>query len=277
MRRKESIFQKILRISVMLFVLLYSLYPIIWVFMSSFKSRMDIMNSPLKIPTQLFLSGYEEVFRTTPVLTYFTNSLIVATTSTFISVMIVALAAYVVARFDFKLKNAVVAMFASTMFIPGIAISYPIFRMIKAFGLYDTKTGLILTYISFNVAVSFFVIRSYFLSIPKELDEAALIDGAGYGSIFFRIILPIARPGITSAGIITFLGNWNDFYYALLLTGSDRSRTMPVMVYNFTSSFRGNLCAMFASMVISMLPTIVLFCLTSEQIVKSMSDGAVKG
>lgn len=277
MKRQDSLLQKILRYGVMLFVLLVSIYPILWVFTSSFKSRMDIMNSPLKLPTQLFLNGYVEVFKTTPVFTYFKNSLIVATTSTVLSVIVVALAAYVVARFDFKLKPAIVAMFASTMFIPTIAISYPIFRMIKSLGLYDTKTGLILTYMSFNIAVSFFVIRSYILSIPKELDEAALIDGAGYGTIFFRIILPIAKPGIISAAIITFLGNWNDFYYALLLTGGDQSRTMPVMVYNFTSSFRGNLCAMFASMVISMLPTILLFSLTSEQIVKSMSDGAVKG
>lgn len=277
MKRQDSLPQKILRYGVMVFVLIVSVYPILWVFASSFKSRMDIMNSPLKLPTQLFLNGYAEVFRTTPVLTYFKNSLIVASTSTIFSVIIVALAAYVVARFDFRLKSAIVAMFASTMFIPTIAISYPIFRMIKSLGLYDTKTGLILTYMSFNIAVSFFVIRSYILSIPKDLDEAALIDGAGYGTIFFRIILPIARPGIVSAAIITFLGNWNDFYYALLLTGGDRSRTMPVMVYNFTSSFRGNLCAMFASMVISMLPTILLFSLTSEQIVKSMSDGAVKG
>lgn len=277
MKRQDSLPQKILRYGVMVFVLIVSIYPILWVFASSFKSRMDIMNSPLKLPTQLFLNGYAEVFRTTPVLTYFKNSLIVASTSTIFSVIIVALAAYVVARFDFRLKSAIVAMFASTMFIPTIAISYPIFRMIKSLGLYDTKTGLILTYMSFNIAVSFFVIRSYILSIPKDLDEAALIDGAGYGTIFFRIILPIARPGIVSAAIITFLGNWNDFYYALLLTGGDRSRTMPVMVYNFTSSFRGNLCAMFASMVISMLPTIFLFSLTSEQIVKSMSDGAVKG
>lgn len=277
MKRQDSLPQKILRYGVMVFVLIVSIYPILWVFASSFKSRMDIMNSPLKLPTQLFLNGYAEVFRTTPVLTYFKNSLIVASTSTIFSVIIVALAAYVVARFDFRLKSAIIAMFASTMFIPTIAISYPIFRMIKSLGLYDTKTGLILTYMSFNIAVSFFVIRSYILSIPKDLDEAALIDGAGYGTIFFRIILPIARPGIVSAAIITFLGNWNDFYYALLLTGGDRSRTMPVMVYNFTSSFRGNLCAMFASMVISMLPTILLFSLTSEQIVKSMSDGAVKG
>lgn len=277
MKKRDSLLQKILRYGVMLFVLLVSIYPILWVFTSSFKSRMDIMNSPLKLPTQLFLNGYAEVFKTTPVLTYFKNSLIVATTSTVLSVIVVALAAYVVARFDFKFKPVIVAMFASTMFIPTIAISYPIFRMIKSLGLYDTKTGLILTYMSFNIAVSFFVIRSYILSIPKELDEAALIDGAGFGTIFFRIILPIAKPGIISAAIITFLGNWNDFYYALLLTGGDQSRTMPVMVYNFTSSFRGNLCAMFASMVISMLPTILLFSLTSEQIVKSMSDGAVKG
>lgn len=277
MKRQENLLQKVLRLSVMLFVLLISLYPILWVFISSFKSRMDIMNSPLKLPSQLFLNGYKEVFTTTPVLTYFKNSLIVATTSTLLSVMIVALAAYIVARFEFKFKNAIVAMFASTLFIPTIAISYPIFRMIKSLGLYDTKAGLILTYMSFNIAVSFFVIRSYILNIPKELDEAALIDGAGYGTIFFRIILPIAKPGIVSAAIIAFLGNWNDFYYALLLTGGDQSRTMPVMVYNFTSTFRGNLCAMFASMVISMLPTILLFSLTSEQIVKSMSDGAVKG
>jgi raffinose/stachyose/melibiose transport system permease protein len=115
------------------------------------------------------------------------------------------------------------------------------------------------------------------LSIPREMDEAAKIDGAGNIRIFFQIIIPLAKPGMTAAGILTFLGNWNEFFYALLLTGSDQVRTLPVVVFNFTSQFRGNLGAMFASMIIIITPTIIIYSIASEQVVKSLSAGAVKG
>ena len=126
------------------------------------------------------------------------------------------------------------------------------------------------------MAITFFILRSYMLSIPKEMEEAAWIDGAGYLRTFFQIILPLARPGIATAAILTFLTNWNEFYYALLLTGSDKARTIPVVVFNFTSQFRGNLGAMFASMVIIIMPTILIYSIASEQVVKSLTSGAVK-
>jgi len=260
----------------MLFVLIISVYPLLWIFISSFKSRMDIMDSPLKIPTRLFFDGYKAVFTSAPIATYFKNSIIVASFSTLMNIMLVAMAAYVVARFEFRMKNAVVAMFASTLFIPGIAISYPLFVMIRAVGLYNTKTGLTLTYAGLGIALTFFILRSYITSIPKEMDEAALIDGAGYLRIFLQFIVPLARPGIATAAILTFLFNWNDFFFALLLTGGDQSRTLPVVIFNFNSQFRGNLGALFASIVVIVTPTILIYSIASEQVVKSLMEGGVK-
>lgn len=263
--------------AVMAVVLAISLYPMLWMLLSSFKSRMDIMESPLKLPTQLYLEGYRIVLTGTPILTFFKNSFIVSICATALNILAVCMAAYVIARFEFKFKNAVVAMFASTLFIPTLAISFPIFYLIQTLGLYNTKTGLVFTYTGLAVAVTFFILRSFILSIPKELDEAARIDGAGYVRIFVRMILPLARPGIATAAILTFLTNWNEFYYALLLTGGEEARTLPVLIFYFTSQFRGNLGAMFASMIIIITPTIVIYSLASEQIVESLTAGAVKG
>jgi len=181
-----------------------------------------------------------------------------------------------VARYTFRFKNVIVAMFASTLFIPGIAISYPLFLMIKTAHLYNTKTGLALTYTGLGIALTFFILRSFFTSIPKEMDEAAWIDGAGYTRTFLQIVLPLARPGIATAAILTFLFNWNDFFFALLLTGSDSSRTLPVVIFNFNSQFRGNMGALFASIVVIIAPTIVMYSIASEQVVKSLTAGALK-
>ncbi|MEG1579092.1 MAG: carbohydrate ABC transporter permease, partial [Oscillospiraceae bacterium] len=233
-----------------LMVLILSLYPILWIFISSFKTRMDILNHPLSLPSVINLSGYKTVLFDTPIVKYFCNSVLVATSSTFFNVIILAMAAYVVARYDFKLKKLVVTLFASTLFIPGIAISYPIYLMINRMGLYDTKTGLSFTYVGLALAMSFFILRSYMLTIPKEINEAAPGDGAGPTTTFIKIVRPLAWPGVATAAIITFLGNWNDFYYALLLTGGDNARTIPVTIFNFTSQFRSNLAALFAALII---------------------------
>lgn len=263
----------VLRYLLIAFVLTISLYPIFWVLLNSFKQT----PGGLGLPDTWVFDGYITIFTKLNIGRYFLNSLIVTVISTVISVFAVSLAAYVSARMSFKGKNLVTLMFASTLFIPSISISFPIYRLLSDIGLKDTLTGVIFVYASLGIAVTFFILRSYFLSIPKEMEEAAMMDGCGYISTYFRIIVPIARPGLATAAIMAFLNNWNEYYFASILLKSKENMTLPALLGQFTTAYSKNLNGMFSAIILIVLPTIVIFCLLSETFVKSLTAGAVKG
>lgn len=268
-----SLSAKLLRYLLMAFVLVISLYPILWVFLNSFKRT----PGGLGLPDEWVFDGYITIFTKLNIGQYFLNSLIVTVISTVISVFVVSLAAYVSARISFKGKNLVTLMFASTLFIPSISISFPIYRLLSDLGLKDTLTGIIFVYSSLGIAVTFFILRSYFLTIPKEMEEAAMMDGCGYIGTYFRIIVPIAKPGLATAAIMAFLNNWNEYYFASILLKSKENMTLPALLGQFTTAYSKNLNGMFSAIILIVLPTIVIFCLLSETFVKSLTAGAVKG
>ena len=263
----------VLRYLLIAFVLTISLYPILWVLLNSFKQT----PGGLGLPDTWVFDGYITIFTKLNIGRYFLNSLIVTVISTVISVFAVSLDAYVSARMSFKGKNLVTLMFASTLFIPSISISFPIYRLLSDIGLKDTLTGVIFVYASLGIAVTFFILRSYFLSIPKEMEEAAMMDGCGYISTYFRIIVPIARPGLATAAIMAFLNNWNEYYFASILLKSKENMTLPALLGQFTTAYSKNLNGMFSAIILIVLPTIIIFCLLSETFVKSLTAGAVKG
>lgn len=262
---------------VILIVLIVSLFPIIWVVISSFKTNAEIMNSALKLPTHFYTAGYKIALSLSPIVICFRNSILISVSSTILNVLFVGMGAYVVARYDFKYKNAVILMFTSILLVPGIALSYPIFKIIRTIGLYDTKTALVIVYTAMGMPTTFYVLKSYFLSIPKEIEEAAFIDGSSFVNTFFKIIVPIAKPGLFSAAILQFLFAWNEFFFALLLTTGKESRTLPLTLSYFTSMFSANYTALFAAITIIIIPTIIAYVLMQEQIVDSLASGAVKG
>lgn len=263
---------KLLRYLLMAFVLLISLYPIAWVLINSFKQT----PGGLGFPEKWVFDGYITIFTKLNIGRYFANSLIVTVISTVFSVFVVSLAAYVSARIEFRGKNLVTLMFASTLFIPSISISFPIYRLLSDLGLKDTLTGVIFVYASLGIAVTFFILRSYFLSIPKEMEEAAMMDGCGYTGTYFRIIVPIAKPGLATAAIMAFLNNWNEYYFASILLKSKEHMTLPALLGQFTTAYSKNLNGMFSAIIVIVLPTIIIFCLLSETFVKSLTAGAVK-
>ena len=281
----SSIPVKVLRYLLMAFVLVISLYPILWVLLNSFKQT----PGGLGLPEKWVFDGYITIFTKLNIGQYFLNSLIVTVISTVISVFAVSLAAYVSARISFQGKSLVTLMFASTLFIPSISISFPIYRLLSDLGLKDTLTGVIFVYASLGIAVTFFILRSYFLSIPKEMEEAALsgvdpqqyeaamLDGCGYTGTYFRIIVPIAKPGLATAAIMAFLNNWNEYYFASILLKSKEHMTLPALLGQFTTAYSKNLNGMFSAIILIVLPTIIIFCLLSETFVKSLTAGAVKG
>lgn len=202
-----------------LVVILLSVFPIVWVVMSAFKTNGEILTSPLALPTSFSLDVFVHLFETYNFPVYFLNSLLAAGVSTLVT----------------------------------------------------------LVYLSAGMAMSIFVLKAGFMAIPKSLDEAAIIDGAGFMRTFWSINLPLAKSALATAGILMFLGNWNEYYFASLLTHSDSQRTLPIALSFFTSEFSYNYTNLFAALTIVILPGILLYVFAQEQVQASVAATGIKG
>lgn len=261
------------------FVITLSILPILWVTLSSFKTNSQILSGSFVMPSDIrtAVDIYTYLFEKYNFLGYFWNSLWISAISTFISLVCFAMAAYVLAKYRFYGRNLIFLLFTITILVPGHAKAQPIFSLINSMHLYDTKTGLILVYLGSGIAMSIFILRSTFMAIPKELDEAAWIDGANFWQIFFQINLPLAKSGLSTAGILMFLGNWNEYFYASLLTASEKNRTLPVALQFFNQSLTYDYTKMFAALTIVIVPAVLVYCLVQEQVQESVAASGLKG
>lgn len=253
-----------------------ALIPIVWLVLSSLKA--DPLARPgFMLPDSICLDGYVSTFRDLHVLRYFGNSMLVSVISVVISVVTISMSAYVVARIPFKGKALVNLMLASTLFIPATALTYPVYNLINRLGIYNTRSALILIYSCSGIAVSFFVIKSYYDSIPREMEDAARMDGCSYAQTWWYVIFPIARPGILTAAVLAFLNNWNEYYWASLVLIDRERLTVPALLSTFTTAFRTNYNGLFSAMVVIILPPIILYAVFNKFFVEALSGGAVKG
>lgn len=269
--------RKLFTYFIMVFVIVISVFPFLWVLLSSFKTQYQIMSAPLALPENWTLTAYTRALTSTPIPIFYRNSILLAVISTVLTLGIVSMSAYVVARYSFRGQALIVLMFSSCLLIPSISLSYPVFRMIKTLGLYDSLTGLILVNVAFGLPVTFFIMRSYFLTIPRELSESASIDGAGFLRIFISIIVPMAKPAFAAAGTFQFMWVWNEFYFSMLLTSSDECRTLPLSLNYFMAQFSADYPAMFAAVIMVVTPTIAVYSLMQKQVISGLTAGAVKG
>ena len=243
-------------------VIMLSVFPIVWVALSSFKTNAQILEGPFTLPTGITTAkeAYTYLFQKYDFFSYFGNSLMISLISTVISLVCFAMAAYVLAKYEFPGRNLIFALFTITMLVPGHAKAQPIFSLINSMHLYDTKTGLILVYLGSGIAMSIFILKSAFMGVPKELDEAATIDGAGFFRTFFMINLPLAKSGLSTAGILMFLG-----------------RTLPVALQFFNQSLSYDYTKMFAALTLVVVPAIIVYCFAQEQVQESVAASGIKG
>ena len=187
------------------------------------------------------------------------------------------MASYALSRFRFGFNNVILSIILAGVLIPIIALMVPYFQLISNLGIYDTLWALILTYASINLPISVFLIHGFMGTVPKELEEAGLIDGCSFWQRYARIVFPLSRLGVVTAGTFVFLYAWNEFIYALLLTSSVRARTIQLGIRFFKSQFRAEYTSMYAALVVTMIPSIVVYILFHEKIIQGLSSGAVKG
>lgn len=257
-------------------VLIFMLIPFVWLVISSFRPNVDLFNEPFSVPKNLSFHNYIAVLRSHPMVLYFANSVAIAAIATIISIAATALAAYAM-MYRFMTRKILLAVFSMCLFIPTNAFMVPYYVMISKAGLYDNILGIALVYAGVNLPMSFMVIKGYMDTIPKELLESAQIDGATSGQAFRRIILPVSKPGIVTACVFLVINSWNELLFANLLNQSDSSRTIQVAIRSFLTTFDANYAYAFAAMVISILPTIIIYALLTDKIIGGMTAGAVKG
>lgn len=277
MKLLSKIMLKCVSYAVLLFVALISIGPIIWVMLSSMKSSKDILNHPFAIPEAFNLSGYINVIETTDIVINFTNSIFITIGATIVALFIYSLSAYIFAKFEFKGKNIMYVILSLTLLIPSHATSQPVFALINAIGLYDTRWGLMLVYIARGLAISLFILRTSFYNVPKDLDTAAKIDAANFWQVFTRINLPLVKPGLATAAIMIFLQTWNEFYYGVILTTSSVNRTLPVALQFLNDTLSYNYTNLFAAIVITAVPSIIIYLCMQQRIQESFVTTGLKG
>lgn len=254
-----------------------NLYPMVWMIMNSFKTEQEIALRPLAPPTKFMLDNYVKAWQTARMSRYLINSLIVSTTATIITIFVGALAAYFISRFRFRGRNIIYTLFLFGMLIPVHSILIPLFIMMRKMDLLNTHWALIFPYIAFNLPLTIYLMVSYMNALPREVEEAALIDGAGTLRIFISIILPMSGPIVATCAILNFINNWNEFVFALVLINNPDLKTLPLGLANFVGQYVTNYGPQMAGITIVMLPIIIVYLLLEKYIVSGMTAGAVKG
>jgi multiple sugar transport system permease protein len=259
-------------------VLLYALFPVLWILSLSLKPTSTVKDGKL-IPSSVTFDNYRGIFRGNFFSSALINSAGIGLLTTVIAVVIGAMAAYAIARLDFLGKRLLIGATLLISMFPAISLVTPLFNIERRIGLFDTWPGLILPYIAFALPLAIYTLSAFFREIPWDLEKAAKMDGASPGQAFRKVIAPLAAPGIVTAAILVFIFAWNDLLLALSLTATKAASTAPVAIANFTGSSQfeeptGSIAA--GAMVIT-VPIIVFVLVFQRRIVAGLTSGAVKG
>jgi multiple sugar transport system permease protein len=259
-------------------ICVFCLFPFYWLINVSLKSGSDLSQADL-VPPNPTLDNYSSIFENSDFTSALRNSTIVTGITTFLALLVGSFAAYALARLRFPMKFLILAVILSISTFPPIAIAAPIFEIWNDIGLYNTYAGLIIPYLTFALPLCIYILASFFKEIPKELEEAALVDGATHFQAFRKVVLPLAAPGLVTAGLLTAFFVWNEFLLAVTLTSSPSAFTVPVAVVNFQGSqlFEVPLGTISAASVVITIPLVILVIIFQRRIVAGMTAGAVKG
>ena len=268
----------IIRWFLIIFFAVYTLFPLIWLVVSSLKTNFEFLaGSPFSLPAVPQWQNYVNALAVAGLGRMLLNSVFVGVAATAVNVIIASMGAYCISRFRFSGRENIFTLFTAGILVPLNALMVPYFIIINKLGLYNTYGGMILLYCAIGIPMSTFLIRGLMDSVPMELEEAAYIDGCGFFGRFFYLILPLSRTGIVTAATFEFLTCWNEFVFANLIVSSEKLRTVQVGIRYFTNQFSTDYVSMYAAIVISIIPSILGYIIFQEQIIAGMTSGAVKG
>lgn len=276
--RRRLIYKRFFVYIAITFFTLMLIFPFFWMFSTSLKGPEEIFSEEINwIPEKISIQNYDYIWNETPFPVYLKNSLIVSVATTLISLLISTFLAYGISRYRFWGRQLVSNTLLLTQMFPPVLLLIPIFKVFIKLGLLNTYAALVITYCTFAIPFSALMLKSFFDSLPKELEEAAMIDGCTPISALFRIVLPLSAPGIAAVGLFSFILSWQEFLFALTLTRTTEMRTLPVGI-NMLVGFREVLWGpLMAGSTLVTLPVVILFVYFQKYLISGMTMGAVKG
>ena len=280
MKDKDSkaVVLKVLFWVMVVIILVFNLFPFLYALVSSFRPSQELFSTQI-VPRSLTLDHYLAVFKDPRFVMSLVNSIIIAGATVLIALGLGSLCAYALGRLPFRYKGFVLYLVLTMTMFPQIAVLSGLFVMLKTLGLFNTRPGLILTYLIFSMPFTIWVMTQYFRSLPKELEEAAYVDGASPLTVFWEVLLPLTVPGMISTGLLAFIGAWNEFLFALTFTVTDNMKTVPVVISQFSgvSAYEQPWGSIMAASMVVTIPLIFMVMYFQNRIVAGLTAGAVKG
>ncbi len=267
-----------LRLTAAAIVVINGFFPAVWILLTSLKSELELFQKPITyLPHNPTIVNYVKAFSEQPLLLFIKNSFIVASLSTLLTLVISAFAAYAIARLNLKRKQLILTIIIASSMFPLITLLVPIFETMRAAGLLNSYVALILPYTVLSLPVCTLVLVSFFQSIPKDLENAAMIDGCTRLGALWRVVVPLAAPGVFTAGILAFVNAWDEFLLALSLNANAQMRTLPVGITLYQGEYTFPWPIISAALIIAIVPVAILIALFQERVVSGLTSGGLKG
>ncbi len=258
-------------------MIIASLIPVFWAVLTSLKNERDLFSFPVKYFVKNFtVSNYVTLFVQTKYIQWFYNTVIVSVSTTLLAIIISSLGSYSLSRFDFGGKQAIMQSFLTTQMLPGMLLVIPMYLIMRSLGLFDSLLALIFAYSTFAIPFCLWMLKGYFDSIPVEIEECAMIDGCSRVGALFRIVYPLAAPGIAATGIFAWILAWNEFLFAVMLVNSPEKRVLTVGIESFIGDFDFQWGMTTASGIVTAIPVILLFAFIQKQLITGLTAAAVK-
>ncbi len=267
-----------LRLVAAAIVVVNGFFPALWILLTSLKTESELVQQPITwLPQTTTLANYARAFADQPLLRYLGNSFVVALGSTVVSLLVSALAAYAIARLNLRRRQLILSCIVASSMFPLVTLLVPIFETFRTLGLLNTYTALILPYTVLNLPVCTLVLVGFFQGIPRDLENAAMIDGCTRLGALWRVVVPLAAPGVFTAGILAFVNAWDEFLLALSLNASAGMRTLPVGITLYQGEFTFPWPVISAALIVAIVPVAVLIALFQERVVGGLTQGGLKG
>ena len=253
------------------------LYPLLWLFLSSFKTNTELYANPWGLPEQFRLDNYIQAITEGHILQYFGNSVMIAVSAVLVAVVLSSMVSYAITRMQWRLSKLTLNVFLLGMMIPVYAMVVPLFSMFNRMGLLNTHLAVIIPHIAMGFPMAIFIMTGFMGSLPKEMEEAAVMDGCNIYQMFFKIIMPISKSSVVTVAVVTFINIWNDLLLPQIFLTDASKMTLPVGLTEFQGQYATNYVAEIAAVIITIIPSIIVYIWLHNHIMEGMVAGAVKG
>ena len=276
--RDKTLWQKILVVFALLVLVVNGVYPLVWIFLTSIKNELELTQVPITyLPQTPNFGNYAQVFQAQPFARFFLNSLVISSLSTVLCVTVAAFAAYALARLRLRYRRVISIIIVAASMFTVVSLIVPLFQIMRGLGWLNTYWALVVPYATFSLPISTLVLTAFFQGIPEDLESAAMIDGCSRFGALWRIIVPLAAPGVVTAAILAFVNSWNEFLLALTFNSAPDMKTVPVGVMLYQGEFTFPWPLISAAIIITIIPIVVLILVFQRRIISGLTAGGVKG